>query len=153
MPRTYSGRNRRTPAPRINTSPKKPRKLEFGEKVKKYFAKFLKQTGVAVAIILLVYIVRAVAPGFWANISPTIHSNLERDINFVAIYNGTVGRVFPDAAIDAEEEEEDYDDTELDYPIESDEYYPGGDDDIFIDGYEIFRDWEAYDVEEVFYSL
>jgi len=150
MPRTYSGRSRRTRIAHTNNSPKKPRKLEFGEKAKKYFTKFLKQTGVAVAVILLVYIVRAAAPGLWANVSPTIHSNLERDINFVSIYNGTVGRVFPDAAIDAEEEE--VDDIESEYPIEYDEYYPN-DDDVFIDGYEVFRDWGNYDYEEVFYSL
>ena len=151
MPRTYSGR-RRTPAPRINNSPKKPHKLEFGEKMKKYFAKFLKQTAVAVAIILVAYIISVAAPGLWANISPTIYSNLERDIDFVAIHNNTVGRIFPDTVIDEAEEAEDYEDyPEPDYTIEPDGYYYP-DDDVFIDGYEVFRDWNYYD-DEVFYSL
>ena len=140
MPRTYRGRSsRRSPRPSVPLKSRfKNSKFELNEKAKKFFKKFLKQTGVAIAVILLAYILKTAAPGLWANISPAIHSSLERDIDLIAVYNDTIGRIFPDIAIGTEEENEEID---TDYPPETYENYYY-DDDVFIDGYEVFRNPE-----------
>jgi len=95
MSRTYRGRSNRRSGGARTVNPVKSTKIDLKAGAKKYFSKFLKQTGFVVAIILALYITSAVAPNFWANISPTIHAALERDINFAGMYNNVVERFFP----------------------------------------------------------
>jgi len=103
MPQTYRGREvRRHRAHTPNR--KKAEKINPKNWAKKYFAKFVKQTGFVVAIILALYITSAVAPNFWANISPTIHAALERDIDITGMYNDVVERFFPSESNGGEDE-------------------------------------------------
>ena len=158
-PRHYRGRTNRN-IPNRNSSVKTTNtRTPLSAGAKKFFNKFLKQTGFAAAVVLAIYIISVAAPNFWLQISPPIRSALEHNIDFAGIYNDTIERFFP--TTDTAPETDEYDDSNNyyndDYPSESYEYgeYNDFDDDFFIDGYEVFRDRYDYNdlSEYTVYSL
>jgi len=118
MPRTYRGRNRTHTTPRA-AAPNNPEKFSLQKNLKKFLKKFLKQTAVALAVLLIVYITRTAAPNFWAQISQPIHETLEHNIDFVAIYNGSIGRLFPNIMINIENEDENESENDTENNIEN----------------------------------
>ena len=130
-PRSYAGRNRSTP--RRTSAPKPPLNTRFklSENLKRYFKKFGIQTAAVGAVVLILYITSAVVPNFWVNVSPSIHGTLERSIDFVGVYNNSIGRIFPGAVIDRSDENVDTDAVE---PYDTDETY-----EEISDTFEVFR--------------
>ena len=104
-PINYRGRRQAgvSSRPRRNVS-NKPfnERLNLSENAKKYFTRMLKQTVFAVAVVLVFYIVSSVTPNFWSQISPPINSTLSESIDIVGVYNNVVGRFFPNAIINRE---------------------------------------------------
>jgi len=115
-------------------------RFNLGENAKKYFNKFLKQTGVAVAVILVLYITQAALPGVWANIREPIHGTLERSIDFATIYNNSIGRLFPNAVIGGDDE------TDTNEPDTADTYNDYEDDYDF----EVFRILDEDEILQIY---
>ena len=147
MPRTYHGRNRTQAAPR--TTPRAAttdnnEKFSLKKNTKKFFRKMLMQTCVVTAILLVIYITSVIAPNLWAQIREPIRNSLEHNINFVAIYNGSIGRLFPNVMITVDDEAGDENETEFDYNYQYDENYVNNyneynyyDDGFFIEATEV----------------
>jgi len=104
----------------------------------------LMQTCVVTAILLVIYITSVIAPNLWAQIREPIRNSLEHNINFVAIYNGSIGRLFPNVMITVDDEAGDENETEFDYNYQYDENYVNNyneynyyDDGFFIEATEV----------------
>jgi len=118
----YHGRNR-TQATRRTATPESTEKFNLSKNVKRYFKKFLKQTAVTLAIVLIVYITSVAAPNFWAQVSLPVRNALEHNIDFVAIYNGSIGRLFPNIMINVDNDYEFDDENEMENQYEYDNEY------------------------------
>jgi len=134
MPRTYHGRSRTVSSSR--TTDEAPNKFNFKTQLKKFFKKMLIQTAIVTAIILVLYITSVVAPNFWSQINTPIRENLEHNIDFVAVYNGSIGRLFPNMMIYTNDDNNDGEnELDYDYPNEFDEFEYN--EDFFIEATEV----------------